>query len=230
MVIKLCPNKVFIVNIFLILFLLCLNILVIVLGSNLESAPGVFLFNFNSEKNIPTLYSSAALIISSILLLFIACSQYQKKASYIPWFVLSGTFLFLSIDELFAVHEKLIKPMKEIFQASGFFYYAWVIPYGIALVIFTILYSKFLFRLPKNIMLLFLVSGATFVLGAIGFELLGGRQAQVFGEDTILYSVYYTCEEFLEMLGIATFIYALLTYVANQAEAVTIVVTKDKLK
>ena len=232
MVIKLYPREVFIANIFLILFLLCANIIGIVsrLYFDHNYVYGLVpLFDFDTERNIPTLYSSIALIISSALLFLIALSSKKIQSSYISWLGLSLIFLFLSIDEIYSIHESLIVPAREFFEASGFLYYAWVIPYGIALVVFIVMYSKFLFDLPRNIMLLFLASGAIFVSGAIGFEMLGGRQADLFGDNNILYSFYYTCEELFEMLGVAIFIYTLLTYIVNQSKSLTISVTKNKI-
>jgi len=137
-------------------------------------------------------------------------------SSYLPWLGLAIIFLFLSIDETASFHERLITPVRESLNTSGLLYYAWVIPYGIALTVFVIAYLKFLMSLPKNIMILFVVSGATFVSGALGFELVGGRYVEIHGSSNLLYSFFYTCEEFLEMLGIVIFIYTLLTYIVSQ--------------
>ena len=174
------------------------------------------LFDFDGEMNIPTLYSSFALIIVSILLSVIALTYKRMDSSYLPWLGLAIIFLFLSIDETTAIHERLQKPVRETLNASGLLYFAWVIPYGIALTVFVIAYLKFLMSLPKNIMILFVVSGATFVSGALGFEMLGGMYVEVYGGESLLYAFLYTCEEFLEMLGIVIFIYTLLTYIVSQ--------------
>ncbi len=76
--------------------------------------------------------------------------------------------------------------------------------------------------LPKKIMILFIVSGTTFVAGAIGFEMLCGRHHALYGKNDLVYSIFYTCEEFLEMLGIVIFIYTLLLYIASQFKLLTI--------
>lgn len=76
-------------------------------------------------------------------------------------------------------------------------------------------------------MILFLVSGTTFISGAIGFEMLGGRQADLYGTNNVLYSFYYTCEESLEMIGIAIFIYTLLSYMVNQFGDIKITISKQ---
>ena len=229
MIIRLCPEEILKKNLYLILFLLCANLLGVVSKLYLDHDyiyGLILLFDFNTEKNIPTLYSSIALICASILLSFIAFARKKSNSSYIYWFGLSLIFLFLSIDEISLIHERLIGPVREFFKTSGLLYYAWVIPYSIALVVFLIAYARFLLKLPKKIMVLFLVSGAIFVSGAIGFELLGGRQAELYGTNNILYSFFYTCEELLEMLGIAIFIYTLLTYIVNKFESITITLTK----
>jgi hypothetical protein len=77
-------------------------------------------------------------------------------------------------------------------------------------------------------MILFLVSGSIFVSGAIGFELLGGRQAELYGKDNVLYCFFYTCEELLEMLGVAVFIYTLLRYMVEQFKFMAITVANKK--
>jgi len=42
--------------------------------------------------------------------------------------------------------------------------------------------------------------------------MLGGREADLHGYDSITYCILYTIEEFLEMIGIVILIYALLSY------------------
>jgi len=163
------------------------------------------------------------------LLFFIACTFKKENSSHLPWLWLAAIFVFLSLDEMLSIREHLIEPVRDIFETSGLLFYAWVIPYGIALVLFIMAYSTFLLELPKNIMVLFLVSGTIFVSGAIGFELLGGNKKSLPGDNSLLYSVFYTCEEFLEMLGIAVFIYTLLSYIGEHFEHITVTIKKPKM-
>ena len=101
------------------------------------------------------------------------------------------------------------------------------IPYGIALGVFLLFYIKFLLSLPKRIMILFIVSGAIFVAGAIGFEMLASRYFSLYGDISggTMYAVFYTFEEFFEMLGIVIFIYTLLSYIAIQFGSFTATIT-----
>jgi hypothetical protein len=185
------------------------------------------LFDFNLEKNIPTLYSSIALVFVSVLLAFIGVTNKKLNSSYMPWFGMAFVFLFLSIDEIHGIHENLTIIVKNTFATSGFLYYSWIIPYSIGLIIFIAFFSRFLLDLPKRTMILFLVSGTVFVSGAIGFELFGGRQNELYGADNVLYCFFYTCEELLEMLGIAIFIYTLIKYIIDQFEYLMITVSSE---
>ncbi len=223
-------NKdIFLKLVYFILLLLSANIIGIIirLYFNHDYVHGLIpLFNFDAEKNIPTLYSSFTIIICSILLLVIALTHKKRGSPYFLWIGLAVIFLFLSIDEIASIHERLTDPVRETLNASGLLYFAWVIPYGIALVLFIAFYLKFLFALPKKIMILFIISGSLFVSGAIGFELLGGRYSELYGRDNLVYSVFYTCEELLEMLGIAAFIYTLLSYITSQFTFLTLTIKK----
>ena len=65
-------------------------------------------------------------------------------------------------------------------------------------------------------MILFIASGMTYVIGAIGFELLGALQHDLHGRNNLVYSLLYTCEELFEMLGAVIFIYTLLLYIVSK--------------
>lgn len=186
------------------------------------------LFDFGAEKNIPTLYSSLALLVSSTLLFLIALSHRRNGASYRYWFGLAFIFLFLSIDETATLHERLIKPVRALLNTSGLLYFAWVIPYGAVLIVFILTYSRFLMRLPAKTRILFCIAGTTFVTGAIGFELLGGRHYEIHGKSNTAYALFQTAEEFLEMLGVVIFIYSLLNYIVNQFGSLTLTLNKQK--
>ena len=88
--------------------------------------------------------------MASILLLSITLNNKKLNLSYIPWVGLSLIFLFLSIEEISLIHGRLEKPIKELVGAAGLLYYAWVIPCGLALVVFIISYTNFLLKLPKK--------------------------------------------------------------------------------
>lgn len=225
--IAIAPRKVLNKSLTFIFFLLIANLIVVFSQAYFvfDDVHGLTrLFSFSAEKNIPTLFSSLALILSAALLLVIATTHKKLKASYLPWLGLTFVFLFLAIDETASIHEKLTLPVRESLNTSGFLYFAWVIPYGIALAILWALYSKFLINLPRRTMILFFISGLIYVSGAMGLEMIGGLRADLHGSDDLVYLLIVTCEEFLEMLGIVIFIYALLLYMAEHLKGLRIVV------
>ena len=103
--------------------------------------------------------------------------------------------------------------MKKLFGLEGFLYYAWVIPYGIALLLALIPLTKLLLKLPVEISRLFFISGVIFVAGAIGLEMIEGKIQFSDSRYNINYLILYSIEETLEMLGVSLFIYALLRYI-----------------
>jgi len=129
------PKKIFKIILFLILFLVLANILGILYSFYMHpnvhtlSHGLILLFDLNQERNIPTLYSSIALVFASILLLWISIMHKNLKSPYKAWFVLSLIFLFLAIDETASIHERLTTPIRDALNTSGFLYDAWIIPY-----------------------------------------------------------------------------------------------------
>jgi hypothetical protein len=125
-------------------------------------------------------------------------------------------FLYLAYDETFAVHERLIPVFRLLLgdRTLGMFYFAWIIP-GIAIVfVLGAIFFNFLLRLPTKVRRRFLMAGALYIGGAIGFEMIGGRYREAHGYD-LAYAMITTIEERLEMGGVIVFIWALLRYCAD---------------
>ncbi len=97
------------------------------------------MFNLNSEENIPALFSTLLLLFSSILLALIAFAVKKSSAPHFYyWLGLSLIFLFLSMDESLSIHEGSTRPLRKALDTSGPLFYAWVIPYSIALLALTL--------------------------------------------------------------------------------------------
>lgn len=175
------------------------------------------LFDVNKENNFPTFFSMFLLLSASALLTIIAILEKKRSPSYVShWATLALGFLYLSLDETLALHEALALPIRGFFgpQQAGIFYFAWVIP-GMLVVIFLALYFfKFLLHLSTSTRRTFMLSGAIYLAGAIGMELIGGHYAELHGELDLTYLVYVTIEESLEMTGVIIFIWGLLEYIA----------------
>ena len=172
----------------------------------------VALFDFNIEMNIPTFFSSLLLMLCASLLFLIGRRGKFELKRYLGWYGLSFIFIFLSIDEMTSIHEQLITPFRTALNLSGLLFYSWVIPYGFLLLVLLSFYFKFLMRLPRKTLRLFVLSGIIYLTGAILLDMAEGALVEEYGWYDPLYCFLYTCEEFLEMLGLIIFIYALSSY------------------
>lgn len=217
---NLSPSKVTKLLLSAIALLMLLNLLerVIVhwLNSQGNSQLISIYFNFDEEANLPSLYSSLTLGFSSYLLSIIATFSKQIKAKYTRhWQALAWIFLYLAIDEMCSIHELLIPILKGVVNAQGLLYFPWVIPAFCLVIIFLIIFRKFILALPNQTKVFFLLAGAIYIFGALGMEMIGGYIADHYGYNTI-YGIASSIEELSEMLGIVVFINALLNYLQSQ--------------
>jgi hypothetical protein len=173
----------------------------------------VRLFNISGEANMPTWFDSAMLLVCSILLAAIAHAKMSQGESFaLHWWALSLIFLCISLDETAQIHEILIDPLRSLFRARGLFYFAWVIPFGVFLIIFILAYLRFLANLPTESRRLFLISGLVYTGGALGTEMVSGVVIDYYPDQTLIRGGVSTLEDFLQMMGEILFIYTLLTY------------------
>lgn len=178
----------------------------------------VWLFYLDSEKNLPTAYSSLSLLFCSLLLAIIARGKHIQRDRYrFHWTALSLIFLYLAMDEYFILHEKSMKISRNLFNADGFFYFAWMIPATFLVVVFIMVFLSFIRRLSQKTRFLFVFSGILFIVGALGIEMIGAKIYVMQGDsaESIIYAMVATLEETLEMMGTTVFIYALLDYIKN---------------
>jgi hypothetical protein len=185
-------------------------------NSPLEENRWINLFDVDYERSFPTVYSVLSLQICSVLLGIISYMTAKLPGGrYVRhWFALSLLFLFLSFDEAVSVHEKLSGPIRNVFDPIDIFHHAWVIAGIIFALVCLLFFFNFLMNLPPKIRFLFFLSGTIFISGCIGMELVGGYWASHYG-DNFITSLLETVEEFLEMLGIVFFIYALLIHLRS---------------
>ena len=185
-------------------------------------------FNFDQESNFPSLYSALSLCLSSYILGIIATIKKARKSQYARhWKALAWIFLFLGVDEACSIHEMSIPFLRGAFNGSGILYFTWVIPAFILLIVFLLVYRKFVLSLPAKTKMLFIIAGLMYVGGALGMELLGGYLADTSGYNTA-YGIASSVEEILEMLGIVVFIHGLLGYIQSQLKELHISLSFDE--
>ncbi len=183
----------------------------------------VRLFNINRESSVPTWYASSLLLVCAVFLGLIAWNKYVNREAYHRhWMGLACIFLYLSVDEGATIHEILTEPLQASLGTGGPLFFAWVVVAIPLVLLFVLAYFRFWWNLPSRIRTLFFLAGMIYVGGALGIEMIGANQWYHDGGTSLLYSTIGTLEEFCEMMGVITLIYALWVYLAGSANTLQI--------
>jgi hypothetical protein len=172
-------------------------------------------FDFDTEGNLPTWFSSILFIISAGLLAVLgAWKRAERDAFARHWKALAATFLFLALDEATSLHERLddVGLLKRALSAGGGLYHPWVAVYAALVVLAAIFLFRFMGSLPRRTRTGFLVAAVLYVSGAVGMEMVGAAHDERSGREDLGYASIATFEETLEMAGALVFIFALLAY------------------
>ncbi len=187
------------------------------------------LFDLDDEANLPTLFSTLTFFLAAAILAVIAWNEKSDRSCYPYWLGLATLFLFVGIDETVMFHETVGELIQDRFGLTGYLYYSWVLPYASGVLILFLLTLRFLVRLPWRVRIQVLIAGTTFVLGAIGLEVIAARHDELYGQETLTYAFLTTVEEILEMGALVLFINALLTYIALRFPRLRVTISlKDK--
>ncbi len=126
-------------------------------------------------------------------------------------------FVFVSMDEALAIHERMNDPVRAALGTGWLFYWPWIIPYGAAAILIALTYIPFFKALPARTRLFFILSAVVFLSGAIGMEMLGAAEFErAGGTFNLAVQLYSGVEETLEMLGVVGFMYALADHLARK--------------
>lgn len=177
----------------------------------------VDLIDAGAEGSLPTWFSAALMLgIAAATWLAAAAEAHndalsagQVRAQQRAWRALSGVFVVLSIDEIAALHERAIVPLRETFGTSGLFYFAWVIPGLLLVALLAAVFWPFLRRLEPVTRRLVVLAGVLFVGGALALEMVGGLLVEQVGAGTATGIVSLT-EEMVELGGLVVFVAAVL--------------------
>lgn len=178
----------------------------------------VRLFNLNAEANVPTWFSSSLLLLCSLLLAVVGAAGRSRGNDVLSrqWVGLSLVFALLSLDEAAAIHETSVRPLRAMLGASGPLHFTWVVPGALFVLAFALANLRFLRALPRRTRRLMLLGGALYVAGALGMEMVGGMYQSSRAASGASYRIVMLVEEVVEMLGLVTFLYALLDHVARE--------------
>jgi hypothetical protein len=202
------PKKVFIVLLLVMVLLVLVSVFLNILSLLDVQVFRVTrrIFDLNTERNIPTLFSSVTLLGSSMLLGYIAYLTRLTKGPYsLLWVVLSLGFLFLSIDETAYIHENLSEDIA-----------GWIVVVAPFVILFLLGFIRFFLHLPRSTKLYFLFAGFLFIGGAFILEFIGSWRISIADENIIATTIVFTTvEESFEMFGINLFVYSLLLYLRD---------------
>lgn len=183
--------------------LIAVNLLILLLKhySNSDIPVSIYnLFNFDREANVPSLFSVLLLLFSGFAFLLNRSFENNEKL-FKGWTIISALFFYLSIDEGSQIHESIMDVIKIFYTGSGVFYFVWVIPAIIAVIILFFLLYKFFSLLPKTFKKQILTGISIYLAGAIGMEMVGGFFVSNFGDGSIIYPLIIVVEESLEIIG-----------------------------
>ncbi len=181
----------------------------------------VDLFYVDREGNVPSWYSSLALLLCACLLGLIARDEHERGGGHTRrWTGLAAIFVLLALDEAVSLHELTISPLRTALGATGLLYWSWIVVGAAFALAVLVAYVPLLRALPRQTAVRFVAAGAVFVGGAIGMEALGGPHMEQHGTTTPLAAVFVTAEETLEMLGVVLFARALLLHLGGRSTKV----------
>lgn len=174
-------------------------------------------FNVDDEHNVPTLYAFLQIEWAALLCFMLAKHSWRLNrllGKY--WLFLGSLMAYAGVDELETLHEQLSALLQQRYQTSGIFYFAWVIPAGLLVLICGIVLLRLLWLLPRITRRRLIIAGCIYVGGAIGGDIAGGWYISTHGDGLGWpYIFEYHVEECMEMVGIAFFTYSLLQHVKS---------------
>lgn len=198
-----------------VLVLLILNLVGLV--SEYGFGTDLIVFDLDSEGNLPTWVAVLLLAFSALLLGLISLLKVRSEGPFqLHWWGLAALFTAFSFEEVAGFHERLIGPIRAWLSLPGIFHFAWVLAGLVFTLVVGVIYLPFLRHLRASIRNLFVASGALYVGGALGIEMLQGYTEVQFTRQSLWFEFAAFAEEGLELFGVTLFIYTLLRYLQDE--------------
>lgn len=141
------------------------------------------LLSLSYEHNPPTWISSCLLFSCAVALALVAArTRAERRRWSRHWAALALIFLYISFDEI---------------VGHGVFFFSWVIPAAVIVLVIGAAYLPFLADLPCPRRVQFAVAGALYVFGALLMELPLGGWTERAGNDNLVYAAIDQVEELL---------------------------------
>lgn len=216
------------------------------------------LFDVDQEGNLPAMFNALLFFFGALCFFFIGRAEKDSKERR-PWYLMAFVFTFLGFDEGSQIHEKFFLLTHRVMEfmgiadvQTGWLYYAWYIPYGIAALGLLAILFPWLKRISAKLRLGLLVSGAVYLFGAIFMEAWSGKVAEAleatyrpaeeltwlpcfiyhtgtcFLYDDAAYVTLYSIEEFCEMTGLIFCIAVLLKELERRGTTLQLSFSRNK--
>jgi len=164
------------------------------------------LFDLDREFTIPAWFSTIQLFMIGLIALAIRGQKnYTVPPSIAAMTVFSLGFIYLSIDEASAIHEKL----TYAFYNNSYVPYfngthgIWIVVYGALAILLIAIFHKDIiavWKFYRRESMLFIVGMIIYLAGAGGAETI--TYFQIDKSNPIVYTIEVIAEEFLEMSGV----------------------------
>ncbi|HDL42089.1 MAG TPA: hypothetical protein ENG98_03665 [Actinobacteria bacterium] len=174
---------------------------------------GLDVFDLNAEQSIPSWFSSALLLVAAALTAGVAA---KSRTMTWRWAGLAVMLLLASIDETIAVHERLSEPVGNLLNISDSFPFAWVLPFIVVGAALFPTYLGLLRSLDRQYQVLFVLSAAVYLGGAVGLEIIGGFLLQSLGPG-VATELEVIIEESAEMLGMGLLVSSLYQLLSDRS-------------
>lgn len=175
------------------------------------------LFELNIEANVPTWFSAVQLAFAALLAW--GCASLHRSRGLggaASWRLVAGALLFVSADEIAQFHEQISYQVRQSLDTDGLLRFAWVIPYGGAVVVLAVLLLGWWRSLPAATRRTLVLCAVMFVVGALGLELVEGAYESWRGKDFGLRALTVV-EEALEMFAVAALVGVFLRHLTQVA-------------
>jgi hypothetical protein len=175
-------------------------------------------FDVNDEANVPTLYSTLAILGCAVLLHVIAGVEREAGGRWSRhWRLMSVIFVGLAADEFLRFHEVINHRLH-----LPVFTWSWIAVGIVFVIVVGLIFFRMIDQLPSLTRGLFILAALIYLGGAIVTEMVASQHIAEWGYDSLRYAFCVTAEEFLEMMGIVIFIYALLSYLTREGRKVVL--------
>lgn len=177
------------------------------------------LLDVEAEKSFYTWFSVCLLFLTGFLAFRQADAVGRGNPHYWQWVLVSLIFVYMSADEALSAHEKLAKFGSLFIKPEGFFRYNWVLPAMVMVAVVGVALIGLVRSLPLHEQVWTYASGAVFLGGAAGMEMVTGKISDTWGEHTLLYQAFNSVEEGMEVIGVFMFVHVLMLLERQRAAA-----------